>query len=177
MKRALLQAKAGRIHILGEMTKGISEAREGVAEHAPKYFVHKINPDKIRDLIGPGGKVIKEISAEFDAKIEVDDSGLVKMFTLNGALGDALIARVKQITAEVEIGATYKGTVKTIKDFGAFVEILPGTDGLVHISELDTKRVAKVSDVVKEGDEIEVIVLDVDNRGRIRLSRKALMGE
>ncbi len=175
MGRALEQAKAGRVHILSEMTKGISTAREEVAEHAPKYFVHKINPDKIRDLIGPGGKIIKEISAEYDAKIEVDDTGLVKMFTLNGALGDALVAKVKEITAEVEIGAKYTGTVKTIKDFGAFVEILPGTDGLVHISELDTKRVAKVSDVVNEGDEIEVIVLDVDNRGRIRLSRKALM--
>ncbi|MFV0437571.1 MAG: polyribonucleotide nucleotidyltransferase [Desulfopila sp.] len=175
MGRALEQAKAGRMHILGEMAKGIAKAREEVAEHAPKYFVHKINPDKIRDLIGPGGKVIKELSAEFDAKIEVDDSGLVKMFTLNGTLGDALIARVKEITAEVEIGAVYKGVVKTIKDFGAFVEILPGTDGLVHISELDSKRVAKVSDVVKEGDEIEVTVLDVDNRGRIRLSRKALL--
>jgi polyribonucleotide nucleotidyltransferase len=177
MGRALEQAKEGRIHILGEMTKGIATAREEVAEHAPKYFVHKINPDKIRDLIGPGGKVIKEISAEFDAKIEVDDNGLVKMFTMNGAMGDALIAKVKEITAEVEIGATYKGTVKTIKDFGAFVEILPGTDGLVHISELDTKRVAKVSDVVSEGDEIEVVVLDVDNRGRIRLSRKALLAD
>lgn len=177
MGRALEQAKAGRMHILGEMTKGISKSREEVAEHAPKYFVHKINPDKIRDIIGPGGKIIKELSAEFDAKIEVDDSGLVKMFTMNGALGNALIARVKEITAEVEIGATYKGVVKTIKDFGAFVEILPGTDGLVHISELDTKRVAKVSDVVKEGDEIEVTVLDVDNRGRIRLSRKALMND
>jgi polyribonucleotide nucleotidyltransferase len=177
MSRALEQAKEGRIHILSEMTKGISVAREEVADHAPKYFVHKINPDKIRDLIGPGGKIIKEISAQFDAKIEVDDSGLVKMFTLNGALGDALIAKVKEITAEVEIGATYTGTVKTIKDFGAFVEILPGTDGLVHISELDTKRVAKVSDVVNEGDVIEVVVLDVDNRGRIRLSRKALMQE
>jgi len=177
MGRALEQAKAGRMHILSEMTKGISKSREEVADHAPKYFVHKINPDKIRDIIGPGGKIIKELSAEFDAKIEVDDSGLVKMFTMNGALGDALIARVKEITAEVEIGATYKGVVKTIKDFGAFVEILPGTDGLVHISELDTKRVAKVSDVVKEGDEIEVTVLDVDNRGRIRLSRKALMND
>ncbi len=97
------------------------------------------------------------------------------MFTHNGTLAEALIAKVKEITAEVEIGAVYKGTVKTIKDFGAFVEILPGTDGLVHISELDTKRVAKVSDVVKEGDVIEVTVLDVDNRGRIRLSRKALL--
>lgn len=175
MSAALAQAKEGRIHILGEMKNGIAEARDDVADHAPKYFVHKINPDKIRDIIGPGGKIIKELSAEYDAKIEVDDSGMVKMFTLNGTLADALVEKVKEITAEVEIGAVYKGTVKTIKDFGAFVEILPGTDGLVHISELDTKRVAKVTDVVSEGDTIEVTVLDVDNRGRIRLSRKALL--
>ena len=175
MARALAQANAGRIHILGEMSKGIEQAREEVAEHAPKYFVHKINPDKIRDIIGPGGKIIKELSAEYDAKIEVDDSGLIKMFTFNGQMAEALIKRVKEITAEVEVGQIYKGVVKTIKDFGAFVEVLPGTDGLVHISELDIKRVAKVTDVVQEGDVIEVKVLDVDSRGRIRLSRKALM--
>jgi polyribonucleotide nucleotidyltransferase len=177
MGTALDQAKKGRRHILDEMMKGISKSREHVADHAPKYLVHKISPDKIRDIIGPGGKIIKELSAEFDAKIEVDDSGLIKMFALSGDLADALVAKVKAITAEAEVGAVYQGTVKTIKDFGAFVEILPGTDGLVHISELDTKRVAKVTDVVKEGDVIEVKVLDVDNRGRIRLSRKALMEE
>jgi polyribonucleotide nucleotidyltransferase len=175
MAQALAQANAGRIHILGEMSKGIAAARDEVAEHAPKYFVHKINPDKIRDIIGPGGKIIKELSAEYDAKIEVDDSGLIKMFTHNGQMAEALIKRLKEITAEVEVGQVYKGVVKTIKDFGAFVEVLPGTDGLVHISELDIKRVAKVTDVVQEGDEIEVKVLDVDSRGRIRLSRKALM--
>lgn len=175
MGTALDQAKQGRLHILTEMEKGIAKAREEVVDHAPKYLVHKINPDKIRDIIGPGGKIIKELSAEFDAKIEVDDSGLVKMFALNGALAEQLVEKVKAITAEAEVGATYKGVVKTIKDFGAFVEILPGTDGLVHISELDHKRVAKVTDVVSEGDVIEVKVLDVDNRGRIRLSRKALI--
>jgi polyribonucleotide nucleotidyltransferase len=175
MGRALAQAKEGRMHILGEMTKGISQSRKEVSENAPKYYVHKINPDKIRDIIGPGGKIIKELSAEYDAKIEVDDSGLVKMFCSNSATANALVERVKQITAEVEVGAVYKGIVKTIKDFGAFVEIMPGTDGMVHISELDVKRVEKVTDVIKEGDEIEVKVLEVDNRGRIRLSRKALM--
>jgi polyribonucleotide nucleotidyltransferase len=175
MGQALAQAKEGRVHILSEMKKSISVSRAEVAEHAPKFMLHKINPDKIRDLIGPGGKIIKELSAEFDAKIEVDDSGLVKIFALTGDLADALVAKIKAITAEAEIGAIYKGRVKTIKDFGAFVEILPGTDGLVHISELDVKRVTKVTDVVQEGDEIEVKVLDVDNRGRIRLSRKALM--
>ena len=177
MGKALEQAKDGRIHILAEMMKGIAKSRDNVADHAPKYMVHKISPDKIRDIIGPGGKIIKELSSEFDAKIEVDDSGLIKMFALSGDLADALLAKVKAITAEAEIGGIYKGTVKTIKDFGAFVEILPGTDGLVHISELDVKRVSKVTDVVKEGDVIEVKVLDVDNRGRIRLSRKALMEE
>jgi polyribonucleotide nucleotidyltransferase len=175
MGRALAQAKEGRIHILGEMAKGISHARKNVSDYAPKYYTHKINPDKIRDIIGPGGKIIKELSAEYDAKIEVDDSGMVKMFCNNSANAMALVERVKQITAEVEVGAVYKGIVKTIKDFGAFVEILPGTDGLVHISELDVKRVEKVTDVVNEGDEIEVKVLEVDSRGRIRLSRKALM--
>ncbi len=175
MGDALEQAKTGRLHILNEMKRGISQAREEVSEHAPKYLVHKINPDKIRDIIGPGGKIIKELSAEYDAKIEVDDTGLVKIFTSDGTKAEALIERIKAITAEAEIGKTYTGVVKSIKDFGAFVEILPGTDGLVHISELDTKRVAKVTDVLNEGDTVEVKVLDVDNRGRIRLSRKALL--
>jgi len=174
MSKALEQAKAGRMHILNEMLKGISETRTEMSEYAPKYHIHQINPDKIRDIIGPGGKVIKELSADYDAKIEVDDSGAVKVFT-NGSNLEELMNRIKEITASPEIGAVYKGKVKTIKDFGAFVEILPGTDGLVHISELDTSRVGKVTDVVSEGDEIEVKVLEIDNRGRIRLSRKALL--
>lgn len=175
MSTALEQAREGRLHILTEMEKGIAKAREEVVDHAPKYMVHKINPDKIRDIIGPGGKVIKDLSAEFDAKIEVDDDGLVKIFALNGTLAEALLNKVKEITAEAEVGGIYTGIVKTIKDFGAFVEILPGTDGLVHISEIDHKRIAKVADVLSEGDEISVKVLDVDSRGRIRLSRKALL--
>jgi polyribonucleotide nucleotidyltransferase len=175
MGKALEQAKAGRLYILEEMHKGIAAARTEMSEYAPKYMVHQINPDKIRDIIGPGGKVIKELSADYDAKIEVDDSGQVKVFTSNGTNLDELMNKIKAITAEPEVGAVYKGVVKTIKDFGAFVEILPGTDGLVHISELDKSRVGKVTDIVKEGDEIEVKVLEVDNRGRIRLSRKALL--
>ncbi|NNK94733.1 MAG: polyribonucleotide nucleotidyltransferase [Desulfobacterales bacterium] len=175
MAKALEQAKAGRLHILEEMFKGIAATRTEMSEYAPKYMVHQINPDKIRDIIGPGGKVIKELSAHYDAKIEVDDSGQVKIFTSNGTNLDELMNKIKAITAEPEVGAVYKGVVKTIKDFGAFVEILPGTDGLVHISELDKSRVGKVTDIVKEGDEIEVKVLEIDNRGRIRLSRKALL--
>lgn len=175
MGKALQQAKAGRLHILGEMEKGISTVRTEISDYAPKYHTHQISPDKIRDIIGPGGKIIKELSAEYDAKIEVDDSGQVKIFTSNGAGFDELMDRIKTITAQPEVGATYKGVVKTIKDFGAFVEILPGTDGLVHISELDTSRVNKVTDIVNEGDELEVKVLEIDGRGRIRLSRKALL--
>ncbi|MEA3468296.1 MAG: polyribonucleotide nucleotidyltransferase [Thermodesulfobacteriota bacterium] len=175
MGRALAQAKEGRIHILGEMAKGIESSRTEVAEHAPKYFSHKINTDKIRDIIGPGGKIIKEMSAYYDATIEVDDSGLVKMFTKDGSKADALLQKIKEMTATAEVGKVYKGIVKTIKDFGAFVEILPGTDGLVHISELANERVGKVTDVLKEGQELEVKVLEVDSRGRIRLSRKALL--
>ena len=175
MGRALAQAKDGRLHILGEMAKGIDASRTDVAEHAPKYFSHKINTDKIRDIIGPGGKIIKEMSAEYDATIEVDDSGLVKMFTKDGSKAAALLLKIQEMTATAEVGKVYKGVVKTIKDFGAFVEILPGTDGLVHISELANERVAKVTDVVKEGEELEVKVLEVDSRGRIRLSRKALL--
>lgn len=175
MGRALAQAKDGRLHILGEMAKGIDASRTDVAEHAPKYFSYKINTDKIRDIIGPGGKIIKEMSAYYDATIEVDDSGLVKMFTKDGSKADALLLKIQEMTATAEVGKVYKGVVKTIKDFGAFVEILPGTDGLVHISELAHERVNKVTDVVKEGDELEVKVLEVDSRGRIRLSRKALL--
>ena len=177
MGKALAQAKAGRLHILGEMEKGIAEARTEISEFAPKYHAHQINPDKIRDIIGPGGKIIKELSAEYDAKIEVEDSGLVKIFTTNGTSFDALMDKIKSITAEPEVGAVYKGVVKTVKDFGAFVEILPGTDGLVHISELDKSRVNKVTDIVNEGDELEVKVLEIDSRGRIRLSRKALLAD
>ena len=175
MGKALAQAKAGRMHILHEMDKGIAETRQELSEYAPKYHIHQINPEKIRDLIGPGGKVIKELSAEYDAKIEVEDSGVVKIFTSNGTNFTELIGKIKSITAEPEVGAVYKGVVKTIKDFGAFVEILPGTDGLVHISELDKSRVGKVTDILQEGDEVEVKVLEIDNRGRIRLSRKALL--
>ena len=177
MGKALAQAKAGRMHILSEMAKEISEVRTEISEYAPKYHTHQINPDKIRDIIGPGGKVIKELSAEYDAKIEVEDSGLVKIFTTNGTNFDDLMKEIKTITAEPEVGAVYKGVVKTVKDFGAFVEILPGTDGLVHISELDKSRVNKVTDIVNEGDELEVKVLEIDSRGRIRLSRKALLAD
>jgi polyribonucleotide nucleotidyltransferase len=175
MGRALEQANAGRLHILGKMKEGIAEPRAELPEHAPKIFSLQINPDKIRDLIGPGGKVIKGLSAEFDVKIDVEDSGKVSIFAPDGKVGDEVTEKIKSITEEAEIGKVYTGTVQKIVDFGAFVEILPGTDGLVHISELDNKRVENVTDILKEGDTVKVKVLNIDQRGKIRLSRKALL--
>jgi polyribonucleotide nucleotidyltransferase len=175
MSRALAQAKAGRLHILGKMLEGIAAHRAELPAHAPKIFSLQINPDKIRDLIGPGGKVIKGLSAEFGVKIDVEDSGKVSIFAPDGRVGDEVTDRIKGITEEAEIGKIYTGKVQKIVDFGAFVEIMPGTDGLVHISELDNKRVENVTDVVKEGDIIQVKVLNIDQRGKIRLSRKALL--
>jgi polyribonucleotide nucleotidyltransferase len=177
MSNALEQAKEGRLHILGKMQEAIAEPRADIAPHAPKFFTVKINPDKIRDIIGPGGKIIKGLSAEFDAKIEVDDDGNVKVFTPSGDTAAKLLARIEDITEEAKVGKIYDGTVKTIKDFGAFVEILPGTDGLVHISELAPERVNKVTDILKEGDQVRVKVLEIDQRGKIRLSRKAVLAE
>lgn len=177
MGKALKQAKDGRIHILGKMEEAIGTPREVVSEHAPRYVTMQINPDKIRDIIGPGGKVIREMTAEFDSKIDVDDSGLIKIFSNDNDSANALVKRIEAITAVPEVGKIYEGAVKTIKDFGAFVEILPGTDGMVHISELKNERVNKVTDVLKEGDIVRVKVIEIDNRGRIRLSRKAALGE
>lgn len=175
MSKALDQAKAGRLHVLGKMYEVIATHRPELPEHAPKIFSLMINPEKIRDLIGPGGKIIKGLSADYGVKIDVDDSGKVSIFAPDGKTGAEVTAKIKGITEEAEIGKIYTGIVKKVVDFGAFVEILPGTDGLVHISELDNKRVENVTDVVKEGDTIEVKVLNVDQRGKIRLSRKALL--
>ncbi len=175
MSRALDQARAGRLHILGKMREAIEAPRLEVAEYAPKYISLTINRDKIRDIIGPGGKIIRELSAEYEAKIDVDDDGTVKIFCSNGEAAKALTRRIQEITAMPEIGKIYDGLVRTIKDFGAFVEILPGTDGMVHISELAPTRVEKVTDILKEGETVRVKVIDIDSRGRIRLSRKAAL--
>ena len=175
MSKALSQAHAGRQHILGKMEEAITAPRKDVSEHAPKYITIRINPDKIRDIIGPGGKIIRELSAEFDAKIDVEDDGSVKIFCSNDASAKGLKAKIEGITAMPEVGRIYEGLVRTIKDFGAFVQILPGTDGMVHISELAPQRVEKVTDILKEGDTVRVKVVEIDSRGRIRLSRKAAM--
>ena len=177
MGTALSQAKKGRLHILEKMGEAISSPRAVVSEHAPKYVTLKINPDKIRDIIGPGGKIIREMTAEFDSKIDVEDDGTIKIFSSSTESANALIRRIQEITAVPEVGRIYEGEVRTIKEFGAFVQILPGTDGMVHISELANERVKQVTDVVKEGDIIKVKVVEIDNRGRIRLSRKAALAE
>ncbi|PLX48340.1 MAG: polyribonucleotide nucleotidyltransferase [Desulfobulbaceae bacterium] len=177
MTTALAQAKDGRLHILNEMAKSLSASREEMSAYAPKIITMQINPDKIRDLIGPGGKIIRGIQAELDVKIDVDDSGEVKIFASGEELAKKAMDMVGEVTAEAEVGKVYNGVVKTIVDFGAFVEILPGTDGLVHISELENRRVDKVTDILKEGDEVQVKVLAVDQRGKIRLSRKACLEE
>jgi polyribonucleotide nucleotidyltransferase len=175
MQKALDQALAGRLHILNEMEKSMSESRPEISPYAPKIIRLQIKPDKIRDLIGPGGKMIRAIQAECETRIDVDDSGLVKILAVNQELGEKALKMVKDIAREAEVGALYEGTVRKIMDFGAFVEIFPGTDGLVHISQLDSKRVNKVTDILKEGDKVLVKVLEVDREGKIRLSRKAAM--
>ena len=177
MSRALAQARDGRLHILGEMKKAISDPRPELSEYAPKMIIININPDKIRDLIGPGGKVIRGLSDEFGVKIDVDDDGVVQVFAPDGEVARKVEEQIKAITEEPEIGKIYNGKVVKIMEFGAFVQIMPGTDGLVHISELEHKRVEKVTDVLNEGDEVRVKVLDIDQRGKIRLSRKAYLDD
>lgn len=175
MGKALSQAREARLHILGKMNETISEPSPTLKEHAPKIIVLAINPDKIRDVIGPGGKMIKSIVAATGVKMDVEDDGRIHISSSDQKAADEAIRLINEITAEAEIGATYKGIVKKIMDFGAFVEILPGTDGLVHISELAHRRVKTVDEICKEGDVMMVKVLDVDRQGKIRLSRKALL--
>jgi len=175
LRKALEQARAGRIHILGKMKEVITEARAQLSPYAPRLVTIQINPDKIRDVIGPGGKMIRSIVAETGAKIDIDDSGRVVVMSPDGAACDKAIDKIRRITAEPEIGQNYMAKVVRVTDFGAFAEILPNTEGLIHISQLEHRRVRKVTDVVNEGDEVLVKVIDIDKDGRIRLSRKAAL--
>jgi polyribonucleotide nucleotidyltransferase len=178
MRDALYQAREGRLHILGEMKKVMHSPREELSTYAPRITTLKIRVDKIRDIIGPGGKVIRSIVEETGAKIDVEDDGTIFVASTDGDAMKKAIDRIHSITAEAEIGKIYKGRVRKIMDFGAFVEILPGTDGLVHISQLASHRVAKVTDVVNEGDEIYVKVLEIDPKsGKIRLSLREAQRE
>ena len=177
MQQALEQARNGRLHILDQMQKAIIQPRENVSEFAPIITSVKISTEKVRVLIGPGGKTIREISNTSGARIDVDDDGVVTISSPDKECADAAEKMVREIVQEAEVGKLYKGKVVKIMDFGAFVEIYPGTDGLVHISQLADERVNKVTDVLNEGDEVLVKVLEVGKDGRIRLSRKAALKE
>jgi len=174
MQAALTQAYDARIHILGEMAKVIDSPRKELSDYAPRIMTFKINPDKIRDVIGKGGATIRSIIEETGANIDINDDGMVKISSVDSAAGNAARKRVEQLTADVEVGTIYEGKVAKIMDFGAFVTILPGKDGLVHISQISNERVENVSDKLTEGDTIKVKVLEVDKQGRIRLSMKAV---
>ena len=177
MRQALYQAKEGRLHILGIMGATIPSHRANVSGHAPRIITLKVKPEKIREIIGPGGKVIRGIIEATGVKMDVEDDGTVMIASNDEAASRKAIEMVQKIAAEAEIGKIYKGTVRKIVDFGAFVEILPGTDGLIHISQLAPERVRRVSDVLKEGDEVMVKVLEIDKQGKIRLSRKEALQE
>ena len=177
MQEALYQAREGRLHILDVMDRILSETRKEVSRHAPRITTLKVRPDKIRDIIGPGGKVIRGIVDATGTKIDVQDDGTVTVASTDEAGSRKAIDMIQGIVAEVEVGRIYKGTVRRVMDFGAFVEILPGTDGLVHISQIADDHVRQVRDVLNEGDELMVKVLDVDRQGKIRLSRKEALKE
>jgi polyribonucleotide nucleotidyltransferase len=177
LERALSQAAEGRRHILGEMMKAIRTPRTEISAYAPRITTIKIRPERIKDVIGPGGKVIKEITAQTGCSINIEDDGTIKIASANQDQVAAAIKRIRDLTQEAEVGKTYLGTVRKIAEFGAFVEIFPGTDGLIHISELSDKRVKNVSDVLSEGEEVLVKVISVDRSGKIRLSRKEALAD
>jgi polyribonucleotide nucleotidyltransferase len=177
MRQALHQAREGRLHILGIMGATLASPRASVSGHAPRIITLKVKPDKIREIIGPGGKVIRGIIEATGVKMDVEDDGTVTIASSDEAASKKAIEMVQKIAAEAEVGKVYKGTVRKIVEFGAFVEILPGTDGLVHISQLAPERVRRVSDILKEGDEVMVKVLEIDRQGKIRLSRKEALEE
>jgi polyribonucleotide nucleotidyltransferase len=172
MEIALEQAREGRIHILGEMGKALAVARDDLADSAPKITTLKIPVDKIRDIIGPGGKIIREICEETGAKIDIEDDGTVKVAAVTGTSGEAAVKRIRDIVAEPELGVIYNGTVVKTVDFGAFVNFLGAKDGLVHISELQNGRTEKTTDICKEGDSVKVKVIGFDDRGKVKLSMK-----
>jgi polyribonucleotide nucleotidyltransferase len=176
MDQALAQAQQARLHILGEMNKAISVPRTEMSAFAPRYTTFKINPDRIRDVIGKGGATIRALTEETGTSIDITDDGTVKIASVDAAAGEEARRRIEQLTADVEVGGVYEGRVAKLMDFGAFVTILPGKDGLVHISQISEERVQNVSDKLTEGEIVKVKVLEVDKQGRIRLSMKAVVG-
>ncbi len=174
MQIALEQARDGRLFILGEMAKGISQSREGVSSHAPRIESITINKDKIRDVIGPGGKMIREICETTGAKVDIEDDGTVKVAAVDEKAMRQAIEWVESLTAEPELHKIYNGKVVKVVDFGAFVNFMGNRDGLVHISELKPERVGKVTDVLNEGDEVKVKLIGIDDRGKVKLSMKVV---
>jgi len=172
VEKSLMQARDGRLHILDEMGKALKEPRQGLSSYAPRFITHKIAQDKIGTVIGPGGKMIKSIVDQTGVKINIDDDGIVSIMSRDHDAVDSALEIVKNLTRTIEIGETYTGPVKKVMDFGAFVEVFPGTEGLVHISNLAEGRVEKVTDVCKEGDVVTVKATGVDRRGKIQLSIK-----
>ena len=181
LTKALAQAREGLNFILGKMTAVLPEPRKELSRYAPRIISFSIHPDKIRDIIGPGGKIIKKIVEETGAKIDIEDDGRVFISAIDGEAGEKALKIVKSLTQDIQVGQIYKGKVVRIMDFGAFVEVIPGVmglsgkDGLVHISQLDVGRVNKVEDIVKLGDEILVKATGIDKQGRLNLSRKEAM--
>ena len=177
METALTQAKEGRMHILDEMAKALDTPRSEMSKYAPRITTIKVPVDKIRDVIGPGGKVIRDIIDRTGVNIDINDDGTVNIASHDEEASTKAIQIIQDLVQDVEVGKVYMGKVKKIMDFGAFVEILPGTDGLVHISQICDRRIQKVSDEISEGDEIMVKVIDVDRNGKVKLSRKEAMRE
>jgi polyribonucleotide nucleotidyltransferase len=177
MRQALHQARDARLFVLSVMQKALERPRSEVSSYAPRIVTLHIKPDKIRDVIGPGGKVIRGLVEETGCKIDIEDDGTVLIASSDGTAMEKAISAIQAITAEPEIGRIYRGKVRKIVDFGAFVEILPGTDGLLHISQLSKDRVRRVEDILHEGDEVMVKVLDVDRSGKIRLSMREAQEE
>jgi polyribonucleotide nucleotidyltransferase len=177
MEIALNQALAARLHILSEMNQVIAESRTELSDNAPSMSTFKIDTDKIRDVIGKGGATIRSITEQTGASVDIDDDGTIRIFGEDKTSLDAAVAMVESITAEAEVGAIYEGKVERIVDFGAFINILPGKDGLLHISQIAHERIEKVTDVLEEGQMVKVKVLDVDQRGRIKLSIKELLDD
>tara|TARA_Y100000588_G_C14170106_1_gene888722 strand:+ start:177 stop:917 length:741 start_codon:yes stop_codon:yes gene_type:complete len=174
METALGQAHEGRLHILEKMAETISETRSDMSDYAPRIISIAINPDKIRDVIGKGGATIRALTEETGATIDITDDGVVKIASVDNAAGQEARRRIEELTADVEVGKIYNGRVQKLMDFGAFVNILPGRDGLVHISQISEERVEKVSDKLSEGELVKVKVLEIDKQGRIRLSMKGI---
>jgi polyribonucleotide nucleotidyltransferase len=177
MREALTQARAGRLHILGKMAETIKESRGNISTFAPRIITIKIPVDKIRDVIGPGGKMIRSIIERTGVKIDVEDDGRVNVASADEESAKRAIGMIQELTATPELNKTYLGKVQRITDFGAFVEIMPGTDGLLHVSEIANHRVKDVRDELKEGEQVLVKVINIDPTGKIRLSRKALLNE